>query len=351
MILTKSAVPAAARIAVLLVVVFALNGCYYMQAAGGQFEVLRKREPIREVILDPDTPPDVARRLELVQDARTFSIRELGLPDNDSYRTYADLEREFVVWSIFAAPEFSLEPRRWCYPIVGCVSYRGYFKEQAARREAAKLTAEGLDVFVGGVAAYSTLGRFDDPVLNTMMQWGDTQLIGVLFHELAHQVLYIRDDTAFNESFATAVEEYGVQKYLAERGRGELYADYERQKRFRREVMELINAARSDLRTFYSETIDADEKRLLKEHRLERLVADLRTLLESDGRDADAWLRAPFNNARLVSFTLYEGYLPSFRQMLAECEDHLPCFYAEARRVSELDAEARKAHLAELATR
>lgn len=351
MLLMKPAVTAAIRIAAALFVVLALDGCYYMQAASGQIEVLRKREPIEAVIADPATPPAVVRRLQLIQDAREFSILALGLPDNDSYRTYADLEREFVVWSIFAAPEFSLEPKRWCYPIVGCVSYRGYFKQQAARREAAELAAQGLDVFVGGVAAYSTLGRFDDPVLNTMMQWGDTQLVGVLFHELAHQVLYIRDDTGFNESFATAVEEYGVQRYLSERGKGEEFADYERQKQFRRDVMRLINAARDDLRIFYSETIDADEKRLLKEHRIERLAADLRAFLEQDGRDADTWLRAPFNNARLVSFSLYEGYLPAFRQMLADCENDLPCFYAAARKVSELDAAAREAHLAVLATR
>ena len=351
MTLTISAVTAVIRIALLFIVVAALHGCYYMQAASGQIEILRKREPIGDVIADPATPPDVSRRLELVEDARAFSITELGLPDNDSYRTYADLEREFVVWSIFAAPEFSLEPRRWCYPIVGCVSYRGYFREQAARQEAAKLAAQGLDVHVGGVAAYSTLGRFDDPVLNTMMQWGDTQLIGVLFHELAHQVLYIRDDTGFNESFATAVEEYGVRKYLADRGRSELIDDYEQQRQFRRRVMQLVNAARDDLGTYYSETIDPDEKRLLKEHRLERLVVDLRALLESDGRDAAAWFSAPFNNARLVSFSLYEGYLPAFRQMLADCDNELQCFYDEARRVSGLDADAREAHLAVLATR
>lgn len=330
---------------------FVLGACYYMQAAGGQLDVLRKRLPIDEVIADPETPPEVARRLRLVQDARAFSVAELALPDNGSYRSYSDLERDFVVWSIFATPEFSLEPKRWCYPIVGCVSYRGYFREKKARRMARKLAAQDYDVFVGGVAAYSTLGRFHDPVLNTMMHWGDTQLIGVLFHELAHQVLYIRDDTGFNESFATAVEEFGVQRYLSDRGMSEAFTDYERQKQFRRDVMDLVNAARDDLRTYYSETIDPDEKRLLKEHRVERLTADLRTLLEREGRDAGAWFQSPFNNARLVSFSLYEGHLPAFRQMLEDCEEDLPCFYGEAQRVSELDPAAREAHLAALATR
>lgn len=334
-----------------MLVVLAVGGCYYTQAARGQLEVLSKREPIEEVLADPTTEPDVAVRLQLVQDARQFSIDELGLPDNGSYRSYADLEREFVVWSVFATREFSLEPKRWCYPIVGCVSYRGYFRKAAAERESAKLKAKGFDVFAGGVAAYSTLGRFDDPVLNTMMRWGETQLVGVLFHELAHQVLYIRNDTGFNESFATAVEEYGVQKYLLDRGRSEAFEDYTEQKAFRRELMVLIDGARADLAAFYAETIDADEKRLLKEHRIERLVADLRALLENSGRDADGWLRAPFNNARLVSFSLYEGYLPAFRQMLADCIDDLACFYTEARRVSELDPSVRDAHLAALATR
>lgn len=348
---TVNACAAIVRIAVLVAAMLALNGCYYLQAAGGQLEVMRKREPIDELITDPETPPDVARRLELVRDARRYSIEKLGLPDSDSYRSYADLEREFVVWSVFAAPEFSLQPKLWCYPIVGCVAYRAYFREQAARELASKLEARGFDVFVGGVAAYSTLGRFADPVLNTMMRWGDTQLVGVLFHELAHQVLYIRDDTAFNESFATAVEEVGVHRYLGDRGKGEAFSEYQRQKEFRREVMTLVDAARVDLETYFSETIDPDEKRLLKEHRIERLVADLRLLLAEYDHDADAWLRAPFNNARLVSFSLYEGHLAAFRNMLEDCNHDLPCFYAEARRVAALDTAAREAHLAVLATR
>ncbi|MDX1516326.1 MAG: aminopeptidase [Woeseiaceae bacterium] len=338
------------RLALLLPVIF-LTGCYYMQAARGQLEVLNRREPIEAVIADPDTPPELADRLALVQDARRYSIAELGMPDNDSYRTYADLEREFVVWSVFAAEEFSLDPKLWCYPIVGCVSYRGYFDKAAADREAAALAGRGYDVFVGGVAAYSTLGRFADPVLNTMMRWDDTRLVGVLFHELAHQVLYIRDDTAFNESFATAVEEAGVERYLDDRGMSDAFADYQQRKAFRRELMALIDAARSDLQTYYAETLDADEKRLLKQHRLDGLTADIRSLLERQGRDADAWLRLPFNNARLLSFSLYEGRLPAFRRMLDDCGGRLECFYDEAKRVAALDRTERDSYLDALATR
>ena len=149
-----------------------LSGCYYVQATRGQMEVLSKRQPIDEIIASPDTDAELGRRLRLVQEARRFSVEQLGLPDNKSYRTYSDLERDYVVWNVFAAPEFALGAREWCYPIVGCVSYRGYFSEEAAQREAGKLRDEGFDVAVGGVPAYSTLGNFNDPVLNTMMRWG-----------------------------------------------------------------------------------------------------------------------------------------------------------------------------------
>ncbi len=322
-----------------------LSGCYYTQALRGQLEVLGKREPIAEILADPDTPDELARRLELVADAREFAIEELGLPDNGSYTTYADLERDFVVWNVFATPEFSLRPKQWCYPIVGCVAYRGYFREAAAESTAARLDDSGYDVHMGGVSAYSTLGRFEDPVLNTMMRWDDVQLVSVLFHELAHQVLYIKGDTAFNESFATAVEEIGVERYLRQRGMEDLYDSYEERKELRRRLTALVEAARADLETYYTETIDDDEKRLLKEHRFEMLEADLRAELEQSGRDADAFLARPFNNARTVSFALYEGRLPEFRRLLDNCGGDLTCFYAEVRRISALEPDERNAAL------
>lgn len=322
-----------------------LTGCYYTQALRGQLEVLGKREPIAELLADPGTPAELARRLELVADAREFAVTELGLPDNGSYTTYADLERDFVVWNVFATPEFSLRPKQWCHPIVGCVAYRGYFREAAAASTAERLEDAGYDVHMGGVSAYSTLGRFEDPVLNTMMRWDDVQLVSVLFHELAHQVLYIKGDTAFNESFATAVEEFGVERYLRRRGMEELYASYEERRELRRRLTAQVEAARADLETYYGETIDDDEKRLLKEDRFERLEADLRALLEQSGRDADAFLARPFNNARTVSFALYDGRLPEFRQLLENCGGELSCFYDEVRRISELDEAERNAAL------
>lgn len=327
-----------------------LAGCYYTQALRGQLEVLGKREPIDEVIADPETPEELARRLQLVADARAFAVNELGLPDNGSYTTYADLERDFVVWNVFATPEFSLRPKEWCYPIVGCVAYRGYFREQAAVSTAGRLDEAGYDVHMGGVSAYSTLGRFEDPILNTMLRWDDVQLISVLFHELAHQVLYIKGDTAFNESFATAVEEIGVERYLSERGMADMIASYEERQDIRHGINALVQAARADLETYYAETIDDDEKRLLKEHRFEQLEADLRELLEQSGRDADAFLARPFNNARTVSFALYLGRLPEFRRLLELCDGDLSCFYDDVREISELPRIERDAALDSLQT-
>ena len=221
------------RTAVLFATCLALCGCYYMQAATGQWQVLRKREPIDEVIASPDTAPELADRLRLVQEARRFSIDELLLPDNDSYRSYADIGREFVLWNVFAAPEFSLQPKAWCFPVAGCVNYRGYFSRDAAYRKSERLAKPGYAVAVGGVAAYSTLGNFNDPVLNTMMSWDDIRLVAVLFHELAHQVLYVQGDSAFNESFATAVEEFGVMRWLEFRGQVEDIDRYRDRRRIR----------------------------------------------------------------------------------------------------------------------
>jgi predicted aminopeptidase len=322
-----------------------LSGCYYAQAARGQYEVLRKREPIEEVIGDPQTPPELADRLRLVQEAREFSINELGLPDNKSYQTYSDVQRDYVVWNVFAAPEFSFTPKQWCYPVAGCVSYRGYFKEDAAEREALKLSEDGFDVHVGGVSAYSTLGRFNDPVLSTMMRWDDVQLASVLFHELAHQLLYVKGDTGFNESFATAVEEFAIERFLRSKDMSAAFDTYDDGKEVRRQLMQTIAAAQSDLKELYSRDISDDDKRQLKQQRIDELTADLRELLDSLGRDASGWLQEPLNNARIASQALYEGRLPEFRIMLSHCEDVIECFYAEARRISQLKKPERDEYL------
>jgi len=334
-----------ALLAVLIATILSLSGCYYVQAARGQLDVMRKREPIVEIVGDPGTPPELADKLRLVQEAREFSITELGLPDNKSYQSYSDVERDYVVWNVFAAPEFSLTPKQWCYPVAGCVSYRGYFKEEAAMNAASKLEKAGFDVHLGGVSAYSTLGKFSDPVLSTMMRWDDVQMASVLFHELAHQVLYIKGDTGFNESFATAVEEAGVERFLLSKGMTDAFRTYEDRKALRRRLMQLTSDARIDLSALYAENIGESDKRHRKQQRIAQLSDALRIELQTSGRDSAGWLGQALNNARIASLALYEGRLPQFRIMLDRCHDDLACFYAEARRVSKLKQTARDDYL------
>ncbi|MCG8370640.1 MAG: aminopeptidase [Proteobacteria bacterium] len=338
------------RTVLILVAALPLAGCYYAQAAKGQWELTRKREPIAEVLADDDTPAGLAARLRLVQEARRFSIDELGLPDNRTYTAYADIERDYVLWNVFAAPEFSLQPKTWCFPIAGCVSYRGYFSKDAAEKAARRLAGRGFDVAVGGVAAYSTLGKLRDPVLSTMMHWDETRLVGVLFHELAHQVLYVGGDSEFNESFATAVEEFGLQRWLESRGTRDEIETYREARQLRRALVNLVADARDELGEIYGRPIDDDEKRRLKQARFAVLQAAIASRLEAAGRDAGGWLTGELNNARLVSTVLYEGRLPAFRAVLEDCGGDLPCFYDAAKAIAALPPDRRDRRLDELGT-
>lgn len=334
-----------ARILLMLVCYALLAGCYYMQAAAGQWEVIRKREPVDDVINDAATSPELAARLRLLNEARDFSIDVLGLPDNKSYRTYTDLSRDYVVWNVFAAPEFSLQPKQWCFPVAGCVNYRGYFSHDNAIRESERLAKKGFDIAVGGVAAYSTLGNFSDPLLSTMMHWDDVELVAMLFHELAHQVVYVKDDSAFNESFATAVEEFGVRRWLESRGQSEQMATYQESRELQQKLMVLVAAARGTLRFVYATEFEDDRKRELKRERLEVLAKDVDAELKRHGRDSSGWLSGELNNAHLISMTLYEGRLPSFRAILSQCEEDILCFYKAAQEIADLGVNEREIKL------
>ena len=324
---------------------FQVAGCYYMQAAGGQLEISRKRTPINEVIENPDTPEQLKSRLEMVQRARRFAIDELLLPDNESYQTFADLERDYVVWNVMAAPEFSLQAKTWCYPIVGCVAYRGYFAEKKARDLGGRLRDDGYDVFVGGVAAYSTLGRFADPVLNTMMRWSDVDLVATLFHELAHQKLFIKGDTGFNESFATAVAEIGIERWLAAHGKESELSGYIGRGELRETLMALVDGAKIELEALYNEDLDDEVKHGRKKEILESLSADAGRVVEQQPFAANNWLKAPLNNARLASLVLYRGQLDDFRRLLERCENDLSCFYQRVESIAELPQEERSCEL------
>ena len=319
-----------------------LCGCYYMQAARGQLDVMSKREPIDELIADDETPDELAEKLELVSDARQFAVDVLYLPDNGSYTSYADIGRDYVVWNVFAAPEFSLEPKTWCFPIAGCVAYRGYFSEESARQKAAELSAQGYDVAVGGVPAYSTLGRFDDPVLNTMMRWDDTDLVATIFHELAHQVLYVKGDTEFNESFATAVAEIGLELWLESRDESAAFEAYRDRRDLRDRIGKLVLDARAELEALYRTRIATELMRERKMRRLEQLRGAIKEELERSGRTGPAWTDEAINNARLVSIGLYLGRVEEFRDLYEACGQDLACVYERASSLQPAEASAQR---------
>jgi predicted aminopeptidase len=338
------------RLSLVVVTALALGGCgtlYVAQAARGQLQILHAREPIKRVLADPRTDPALRKRLEEVRAAREFAWRELGLPNNKSYTSYADLKRDYVVWSVVATPEFSVEPREWCFPIVGCVAYRGYFREAPAQKFAARLREQGLDAIVGGVPAYSTLGRFNDPILNTMMGYGDDELASILFHELSHQVVYIADDTAFNEAFAVAVEQEGLARWLEFRGRGADLDKYLRRRERQAESLALIGRYRRELAQLYAAPIPVAEMRDRKRAVFARLVKELRALAERYGTESTlaAELEGRPNNARLASLATYYECVPGFRRVLAEQQHDLPRFYAAVRELARLPREERRARL------
>jgi predicted aminopeptidase len=316
-----------------------------MQSAAGQFELMRARRPISQVIDDASTPAKLRSQLEAVASIRDFASKELALPDNGSYRSYADVGRPYVVWNVVAAPEFSVDPKEWCYPIVGCVAYRGYFVEARARKFAAEQRRRGLDVAVGGTAAYSTLGHFDDPILNTMVGWDDVELAAIVFHELTHQLLYVAGDAGFNEAFATAVEEEGVKRWLQAQGRDKDLAQHLLEQQRYLKVVELLGATRDKLRMIYAgqepvETMRADKR---------KAFADLRDaftkLRAAWGGHApfEAWFDQDINNAHLASVATYFVCVPGFERELAAVHGDLPAFYRRVRALGKMPRRARDA--------
>ena len=319
------------------------GGCYLLQSAGGQLSLMSKRKPMDTVIDAPKTPEKLRAQLKSVTAIRNFASRDLGLPDNGSYRKYADIGRPYVVWNVVAAPEFSIEPKRWCFPIVGCVAYRGYFVEARARRFAAKLHAQGFDVVVGGVAAYSTLGHFDDPILNTMVSWNDVELASIIFHELTHQLLYISNDAAFNEALATTVEEEGVKRWLEAQGRGKDLEQHLIEQQRYLEAIALMNKTREQLATLYASGLPPPLMREKKREAFESMTDAYAALRRQWGGQGpfDAWFAKDINNAHLASIATYFACVPGFERELKAVGGNLPAFYRRVRELAKLDQEHR----------
>ena len=314
---------------------------YYGHLAHGEYSMLAARRPIARVIADPATDATLKARLELAERARAFASDKLGLPRNASYTKYADLNRPYATWNVFAAPEFSVQAVEHCYMIVGCLAYRGYFDRERAETEAARLHEKGLDIWVGGSTAYSTLGWFADPILNTMLRWDDDELAATIFHELAHQRLFVKGDTEFNESFATFVQYEGLREWRAARG---LPLDDDIARRHQDEFEHLVLDARERLRDVYATALPPDVMRARKHEEIERLRADYFRLRETqwDGKGAyDDWIKSDINNAKLLPFGLYRRWVPAFTVLFAQQGDAWTSFYVAAEKIAHLDSAAR----------
>lgn len=335
------------RLPVLLAILSLLSGCagYYGQLIVGQIALFSAHEPISEILADKNRDPKLRERLGKVLEARDFASAKLDLPDNDSYRQYADVQRPYVVWNVFATDEFSVEPLRHCFPITGCVAYRGYFDEQAARAKAAELKTQHMDTLVAGIDAYSTLGWFSDPLLNTMMRRNDDQLAALIFHELTHQKLYVQGDTAFNESYASFVEHEGQNQWRAQHGLAPLQSD--RIKAYRQIVGELL-ATRERLRTLYASGLPAEVLRTHKQAEFSRLRQTYRHMRDEQWAGHgyfDHWFKQPLNNATLLPFGLYDQWVPAFEVLFHQVKGDWTAFHAAVAKLAELPIEPRTAAL------
>jgi predicted aminopeptidase len=346
------------RAALVGLCVLNLSGCadtgYLLQALQGHLQVLQAAKPVEQWLSDEHTPPALQQRLQLAQRMRSFAVSELGLPDNASYHRYADLHRSAVVWNVVAAPAFSLTLKTWCFPLAGCVGYKGYFDEHQAQIEAQQLQAQGLEASVYGVPAYSTLGWMNwaggDPLLNTFIRYPEGELARMIFHELAHQLLYVQDDTVFNESFATAVERLGAQRWLQAQGSPQAQQEYAELDARRQQFRALTRATRQVLATLYAQpAIEASElaqKAELKQRALQDFREHYAQLKASWGGYAgyDAWV-AKANNASFGAVAAYDELVPGFEALFMANHQDWPRFYDAVRQLARLPKDERKQSL------
>ena len=316
---------------------------YYGQSIQGQMSLLFHRESIDDVLNNPETPEKLKISLQQAQSIRQYASDKLALPDNKSYLYYVDLGRPYVVWNVFAAPEFSLKPTNWCYPIVGCVSYRGYFAQDDAESEASSLKLKNLDVHVAGISAYSTLGWFNDPLMNTMLHWKQRSLAGLIFHELSHQLIYIKNETGFNEAFSSSIERLGTIQWILESHPEQLesYLSYlQAQSDFR----DLLLSSRTKLNDLYASSINDEIKRNKKQKIIDDMNVQYATLKKQwpENIHFDAWFNKPINNARLTSAMTYLQDIPAFFQLFIEEDGQWPAFYKRVISLEDLEKEERQ---------
>jgi len=334
----------------------ALTGCarlsYYGQAVAGQISLLTARQAIDRAIASPQTPAGTRRDLQQILRLRQFADRELALPVGGNFSSYVKLDRPFVVWSVVATGPLSLEPHQWCYLMVGCQSYRGYFHLRDAQKLAGQLREKGLDTWIGGVPAYSTLGWFDDPVLSTFWQLGPTARAGLVFHELAHRVVYVDGDTAFNEGFAVAVQEMGEDLWLKHLGDPARIRAWQQHRQTRQAFLAMVGKTRRELAALYRDTSLSETTRLARK---QVLIRQLRRRYAAERKNWPAphayqdWFDGPINNAKIAALRQYQGDVPAFKELFGACNDHFPAFYTAVKRLAGKDRAARHRDLRALA--
>ncbi|MCK4508556.1 MAG: aminopeptidase [Desulfuromonadales bacterium] len=316
---------------------------YLAQCVKGHLSVMASAEPIEDILAQENESQDVRDQLTKVVRMREFAVNSLHLPDSGSYRTYVDLERPYVVWNLVAAPEFSLKLNQWCFPIAGCVTYRGYFDQVPAKEMAKSLSAQGFDVDVYGVQAYSTLNWFDDPVLNTFLTNDDIRLAALLFHEMSHKVIYVQNDTAFNESFAKTVEMEGLRRWLEETGSSDLWQQCLQREGQSADFNKFLGTIRDELRQLYASELDNDQKRLAKQDVITHAFEKYEHLKQGwAGYDGyDQWMSGGLNNARLSSMATYYELVPAFQMLLRQVDYDLNKFYAKVKDLGSLPKDER----------
>ena len=331
-----------------VLLVLACSSCssisYYHQSISGHLSLITKRKAIATIVNDPSNDIKLIKQLSQAQEIRTFASSRLKLPENGSYQSFVQLDQPYVTWAVFAAPEFSVNLKNWCFLIVGCVQYIGYFKQQNANNYANKLSAKGLDVYVAGIPAYSTLGWFDDPLLSSMIDRGEIVTAAYIFHELSHQQFYVKGDSGFNEAFATAVEEIGVSLWLKENNKLdqlEKYHDWLKQKKV---FSEFIKSSRQDFEDLYAKGLPEQVMREKKKALIEQMRTEFNTLTNHHkqiSRYAN-WMAGPLNNAQLGAISLYRELVPAFKNIYQLCNKDFERFYAHTRQISKLPIEKRE---------
>jgi predicted aminopeptidase len=336
------------RLLAAVIMVSGMTGCtsvsYYAQSLEGHVEIMAARKNVAKLIDDPSTPKALRAKLTSASDIRRFASDELALPENSSYRSYVDIGRDNVTFAVFAAPQFSLTPVTWCFPVFGCVPYRGYFSPKSAAESAAELQRKGLDVYVSGVTAYSTLGWFSDPLLSTMLRQDDTYIASLIFHELAHQKIYVNGDSGFNEAFAVTVETTGVKKWLRATGNRAGLRRYEADRKRKADFLGLIAETRDELRQVYGSPRNPERMAAAKAATIDRLRMRYRQMRDkrwAGYHGYDAWFDSPINNAKLAATAVYGEEVPAFLRLFDLCAGDYPRFYASVRRIGALPAPSR----------